>query len=674
MKNRVPTLFRLFHDKCLLQNTSFVKSWKQVDFTILKNIQRGVWPQVSIKASKILNLLQKEICRLSFIGADEDAMWLVELYSMKPLLRYLAINKVAVQSGKISGFDSFTIRNAKDKIILMSVSKEMQLSKLPVMRIKYVEIPTFGIKTRDLGVCSMIDRVLQTQLLLVLDPYYEAKYPDCLYSSRRGRNVFQALGFLKASLERFDSAFLRLVLISFEKCFDNILYEDVCSHFTLPFKWSPLLLRWLKSELFDKNGFFLKAVNKGLGQGLILSSLMRNVIFSKLFKKGFLDTFQFCPFDAFKTNQTKSFLPLGIKEKRVERHLLIYEDDVAFVTGNKKDIFSILTVVKHFFRKLGVVFSSGGFQVLEYFDNTPLKFEYLGFLFHYVPNRFLKRGGLLTRGDHLTKQKKRETGKGLFLTSPCAKNFQYVKSKLRKIIRLLLRKSVLEVLTQVNFVLRVFVNYYSWSNSWNRLRVLDGLVFRFFKKYLVSKFRNRGVRKPVWVAKTFFLCRTKSSISSSIFFHNHFFGCFISPHLLRWHPHVKLVDDKRVSKYSEKVLFLLLPSKALRVLPLSLATLPVNLKAQPYYLVEKEFATFSSNLYKRRINSDNYKERLFIKQKGICPFCRLALANSDLNNFTLEVHGNLLRFYSFETDASTIFKRVVLLHNNCRLEILSCFP
>lgn len=26
MKNRVPTLFRLFHDKCLLQNTSFVKS------------------------------------------------------------------------------------------------------------------------------------------------------------------------------------------------------------------------------------------------------------------------------------------------------------------------------------------------------------------------------------------------------------------------------------------------------------------------------------------------------------------------------------------------------------------------------------------------------------------------------------------------------------------------
>ena len=184
----------------------------------------------------MLNLFQKEVCRLSLIGADKEAMKLVEHYSMKPLTRYLAINKVALQSGMLSGVDGFTIRNVKDKIILMFISKETHLFSLPVMKTKCIESSTFGIKERKIGICSMVDRVLQTQLCLVLYPYYEAKYPEYLYSSRKGRNAFQALGFFKSSLEKIDLASLSLVLINFENLFDNIRHEDICFYFEVSSK------------------------------------------------------------------------------------------------------------------------------------------------------------------------------------------------------------------------------------------------------------------------------------------------------------------------------------------------------------------------------------------------------------------------------------------------------
>ena len=95
--------------------------------------------------------------------------------------------------------------------------------------------------------------------------------------------------------------------------------------------------------------------------------------------------------------------------------------------------------------------------------------------------------------------------------------------------------------------------------------------------------------------------------------------------------------------------------------------MPLSLRTQPYYLVEKEFATFSSNLYKRRVNSDNLKENLFIKQKGICSFCQLPLINSYYDNFTLEVFGNRLQLHRFELFSN--LRSSTLLHERCHLQI-----
>ena len=121
------------------------------------------------------------------------------------------------------------------------------------MKVKLVEISKPDGSIRTLRISTMLDRVLQTQLCLLLDPFYEAKYPEYMYAYRKGRNTHQAAGFLKAVLERLDINHAGLILLDLEKCFYNISHEAILTHFIIPDEWKPLLIRWLKAKTVDKN-------------------------------------------------------------------------------------------------------------------------------------------------------------------------------------------------------------------------------------------------------------------------------------------------------------------------------------------------------------------------------------------------------------------------------------
>jgi retron-type reverse transcriptase len=91
-------------------------------------------------------------------------MKLIEIYSMNIVIRYIAINKIASQSGKTPGVDNFIIKNNSNKIELLSQSKKIKLNLSSTMKVKLVEISKPNGSTRTLGIGTMLDRVLQTQL------------------------------------------------------------------------------------------------------------------------------------------------------------------------------------------------------------------------------------------------------------------------------------------------------------------------------------------------------------------------------------------------------------------------------------------------------------------------------------------------------------------------------
>ena len=80
----------------------------------------------------------------------------------------------------------------------------------------------------------------------------------------------------------------------------------------------------------------------------------------------------------------------------------------------------------------------------------------------------------MTRYDDITERKFSKTQNGTYLVYPSSERFQDIKHKCKSIIKLLLKASLVEVLNKINPVVRGFANYYAWSNSYNRLKTLDG--------------------------------------------------------------------------------------------------------------------------------------------------------------------------------------------------------
>jgi RNA-directed DNA polymerase len=624
------------------------------------------------KANTFLKLLQAEICRFSLIGSNEMAMELIDIYSMNIVIRYIAINKITTQSGSTPGIDNFIIKNNSHKIDLLFQSKETKLSSLTTMKVKRIEIPKSDGSSRILGISTMLDRVLQTQLSLLLDPYYEAKYPEHMYGFRKGRNTHQAAGFLKAVLERSNINYAGLILLDIDKCFDRITHQAILTYFIVPDKWKSILVRWLKAKIVDKNNVILSIIDRGIVQGSVIGPMICNVIITKALFETVANSNKLALFKKFKATNSIQNKTTGKKsQKNIYRNIIVYADDIVITTTNSDEMDDILTTVSNSFLKFGLNISRKKSQIINYSNGKPIKFKYLGFYFVYVPTKHIKKGGILTRFDDITKRKFSKTQNGTYLVYPDPAKFRDIKNKCKSLIRLLLKASLVEVLNKVNLVIRGFANYYAWSNGYNRLKTLDGLLFRHFKKILIKKFRNRGVRRPVWVAKNFLICKTASDST----------GRFTSPYNLKWHPHTKLVKNKNNRKRFKNVLVLIMPSKVTKVLPITTAILPKQLRTQPYYLVDDKFAVNSAKLYSKRINTDNYKEKLFIQQKGICPHCNLALANSDKNDFFLDIFGNDLEIHHYDEiaemqkisksahKAANSLNNLVLLHKTCHFEI-----
>lgn len=527
------------------------------------------------------------------------AMNLIEKYSMSILIRYTAINKVTIQSGSTPGIDNFIIKNNSNKIDLLIQSKETKLSTLPViMKVKLIEIPKPDGSFRKLGISTMLDRVLQTQLYLLLDPFYEAKYPEHMYGFRKGRNTHQAAGFLKTVLERSDINYAGLILLDIEKCFDNISHEAILSYFNVPDKWKPLLVRWLKTKTVNKNNKTSLTMYKGIVQGSVIAPMICNVIITQALFKTVTSSTRLALFKDFKV--TKSIQTISTNknsQRNIYRNIIVYADDIVITTTNSDEINNILTIVSSSFLEFGLNISKTKSQVINYLNGKRIQFKYLGFQFTYVPTKHIKKGGILTRYDDITNRKFSKTQNGTYLVYPTRENFRDLKKKCKLLIKLLLKASFVEVLNKINLIIRGFSNYYSWSNGYNRLRSLDGFLFRYIKKYLIRKFRNKGVRRPIWVAKEFLICKTSFNPT----------GIFTSPYNIKWHPHITLTKSKDNCKRFKKVLFLVMPSKVAKILPITCATLPPKIRTQPYYLADSEFAAYSAKLYSRRINTNNYK-------------------------------------------------------------------
>lgn len=151
----------------------------------------------------------------------------------------------------------------------------------------YIPKPDGG--QRPLGIPTIRDRVIQTAMVLIIEPIFEADFMDCSYGFRPGRSAHDALGQVRKYLNQGLTAVYDADLKGY---FDSIPHDKLikCLRMRIVDRSVLKLIRmWLEAPIEEEDGHGGKRIyrsKKGTPQGGVISPLLANVYlhwFEKVF-------------------------------------------------------------------------------------------------------------------------------------------------------------------------------------------------------------------------------------------------------------------------------------------------------------------------------------------------------------------------------------------------------
>lgn len=146
-----------------------------------------------------------------------------------------------------------------------------------------VEIPKARGGVRELGIPTVVDRLIQQALYQVLSPLYEPTFTEFSYGFRPGRSAHQAV---KRSRDYIRQGNRWVVDVDLSKFFDEVHHDRLLSKLrkrTADRRVIHLIDRYLRSGMM-RHGIEEKR-SKGTPQGSPLSPLLSNIVLDELDKE-----------------------------------------------------------------------------------------------------------------------------------------------------------------------------------------------------------------------------------------------------------------------------------------------------------------------------------------------------------------------------------------------------
>lgn len=324
--------------------------------------------------------------------------------------------KKVYQNKGVAGVDGITveeiaeyIKENKDRIT--NKIRKRQYKPQPVKR---VQIPKENGQKRNLGIPTVMDRIIQQAIVQKLTPIFEEQFHDNSYGFRPNKSCEQAV--IKV-LEYLNDGYDWIVDIDLEKFFDTVNQDKLITIIGKTIKDGDVvsLIRKYLSAGVMVNGVKMET-KVGTPQGGNLSPLLSNIMLNEL---------------------DKELEARGLNFVR-------YADDCIILVRSEKAANRVLTsITKYIEKKLGLKVNAEKSKVTR-----PTKTKYLSFSFW-------------------------KTAGGKWKPKPHIKAYQKLIRKLKQLTKRSWSISLDSRIKKINYLVRGWVNYFKIANMKNRITEID---------------------------------------------------------------------------------------------------------------------------------------------------------------------------------------------------------
>ena len=247
--------------------------------------KEGYLQRVSVEQKEYAEvLIHTKITENNHVIADYQDTGLLEQILQKDNLnkayKKVKSNKGAGGVDKMSVDELLTyLRNNKEKLI-----EQIRDGKYKPNPVRRVEIPKEEKgKVRELGIPTVVDRVIQQGITQVLSPIYEKQFSENSYGFRPNRGAHEAL---KKCQENVNDGYVYVVDMDLEKFFDTVCQSKLIEILSRTIKDGgviSLIHKYLNAGVINKGVFMKTPV--GMPQGGPLSPLLSNIMLNELDKE-----------------------------------------------------------------------------------------------------------------------------------------------------------------------------------------------------------------------------------------------------------------------------------------------------------------------------------------------------------------------------------------------------
>lgn len=282
-----------------------------------------------------------------------------------------------------AGIDGVTASDVEDDLdthlqTLIEGLKSMHYRAPPVRR---VMIPKAGGKERPIGVPTLMDKVLQRAVHMVLEPLYEQDFYDFSYGFRPGRSAHDALQALDEAL--FTSGSPCWVLdVDVKSFFDTIDRRALRDLLKLRVADGPVIRavgKWLRAGVME--GGVVHHPDRGTPQGGVISPLLANIYLHHVLDHWWVT----------------EVLP----RLRGKATLIRYADDFVMVMSSKEDADKVMAALPKRLGRYGLTIHPDKSRLIRFrrprrdggSDDGPRPgtFDFLGFTHYWGKSRRGKR-------------------------------------------------------------------------------------------------------------------------------------------------------------------------------------------------------------------------------------------------------------------------------------------